>query len=1424
MDADLPAPDPRPASAPMPVPVPGGPLRALWQLFVPVLAMLVLAATLTAALAGLALWLLRSEQGTAWLLARVPGLELRGSEGALLSDRFAVQRLVVRWDGGQQWVAIDDFVGSGLQWRWHPARGKWLGLTAARLQARRVEVNTGPAGPRPIVMPNTLDMPLRIEAAEAAVAELQIDALPALHQVQAQQLQLWAGPGRGYEAQQLAGDWERARIEGSVSFGALPPYALALQAKARSIGEGAPWSAQLRAQGPLARFEVDLQLQGEAATRGAAAPRLEVQAAITPLQAWPLARLRLLTQALDLQALARGVPRSALGGRIDIDSSSREGPLAAEVEIENARPGRWDQGQLPLSRLRARLRSPGQESGRLLIEHFELALADGAQPAGQWQGSGHWSGEQLQIDSRLEALQPQRLDARAAAMQLSGPLAFTLHGLPAPQPSAPTASGRDRRALAVALRSALQGRIEGSPLPVELEIDAQAAARRLQVRTLRARAGSAQATLQLDAARGDKGAWSLRTQGELADFDPLPWWPGPEASAWRQGRHRLSGRWGLDLTLPATSLELARTAPLALAQQVAGSGSLSLEHSQLAGVPLALHLELGQQPGAAAPARLQAELELGGNRLRVQGRGNPLGQGQDDHLQFELQADQLATLAPLARLVPEGAAWAPQRGSADASLRVDGRWPALRSQGQVRLGALQAGTLAARSASAQWRFDTGSEDPLLLTLDAADLAQGQARLARLQAELRGTWRQHRLELAAALPLGPAPALQTALGLVPGAGSLLRASADGQWSGDGRGGGQWAARNAQLALLPWSGQALEPEPGARAWAQTRDLRLALRLDGSAGLQELQAGAGRLQLADATALRWDEVHVDLSGARAAFALRAEVEPFPLAPLLARWQPTLGWQGDLRLAARVDLRVAETVDAEIAFERRDGDLRLSDENASAPFGLSELRLLANAHGGRWELAGAFAGRTLGEASARLNLHTRPEQRWPDADTAIDGLVQAHVANIGIWGNWLPPGWRLSGQMHTVASVGGRIGAPDYSGEVRADSVAVRNLLLGVDVAQGQALLRLRGPAAEIERFTLRGGEGTAQVGGRIDLSGREASRLTLAAERFRVLGRIDRQLVASGQLTLDLAAGKPSLAGRVRVDEGLFDLSRSDAPTLDDDVVLRRDAKPDARVQAAAPTEPRRELKVAVELDLGDKLRVHGRGLDTTLEGRLLVGSKAGRLTLEGTVNAEGGHYAAYGQKLDIARGLLRFSGDVENPVLDVLALRPNLDVDVGVAITGTPSAPRVRLYADGDMSESDKLSWLVLGRASEGLGRADTALLQRAAVALLAGEGEAPTDTLLRNLGLDSLSVHQTDSGNVRETVVSLGKQLSRRWYVGYERGVNATAGTWQLIYRIAQRFTLRAQSGAENSLDVIWVWRLQGEAPAEQAARPAARSR
>jgi translocation and assembly module TamB len=224
------------------------------------------------------------------------------------------------------------------------------------------------------------------------------------------------------------------------------------------------------------------------------------------------------------------------------------------------------------------------------------------------------------------------------------------------------------------------------------------------------------------------------------------------------------------------------------------------------------------------------------------------------------------------------------------------------------------------------------------------------------------------------------------------------------------------------------------------------------------------------------------------------------------------------------------------------------------------------------------------------------------------------------------------------------------------------------------------------------------------------------------------------------------------------------------------------------------------------MGDKLRIRGHGLDAGLRGDLRLTTPAnGRLAVDGSLRTVDGTYQAYGQKLTIDRGILTFTGPVENPRLDIEATRPDVDVRVGVLVTGTAQVPRIRLFSDPEMSDLDKLSWLVVGRASEGVGGADTALLQRAALGLLSGEGPGTTDRLTQAIGLDSISVRQGE-GETKETIVSVGKQISKRWYVGYERGLNATTGSWQLIYRIAQRLSIRAQAGGDNAIDLNWSLR------------------
>jgi len=378
-----------------------------------------------------------------------------------------------------------------------------------------------------------------------------------------------------------------------------------------------------------------------------------------------------------------------------------------------------------------------------------------------------------------------------------------------------------------------------------------------------------------------------------------------------------------------------------------------------------------------------------------------------------------------------------------------------------------------------------------------------------------------------------------------------------------------------------------------------------------------------------------------------------------------------------------------------------------------------------------------------------------------------------------------------------------------VQGTRLGVRNFLQGVNVSDGDVAISLQGTTARIERFEAKAGNGKLKIEGNAELGATPKANLQLTADKFQLLGRVDRKIIASGQGRLQLDAKSLAFDGQFGIDEGLIDFTRSDAPKLSDDVDVVRAkgvAAPADAASAPAVANPSREVALDLRVALGDKLRLRGRGIDTGLSGELRITSPGGRLAVNGSVRAVDGTYAAYGQKLTIDKGVVSFNGALENPRLDIEATRPNIDVRVGVAVSGNASNPRVRLFSEPELSEIDKLSWLVMGRASDGLGRTDTALLQRAALALLAGEGESPSDQLTKAIGLDEIGVRQQTDGDVRETVISLGKQLSRRWYVGYERGLNTTTGNFQLIYRIAQRFTLRAQSGQDNSLDLIWTWR------------------
>lgn len=1359
-------------------------------------------------------WAVGDARGTAWLLARLArvgvGVQVIDPTGPLIGD-FRARQVVVK--AGNTTVTIDEPAWKGLSVAYTPYPATWARLKADALHARRVTVEVRASGDnKPMTLPASLQLPVEIDVDRVTADEVIVPGLTGYPlRDAAVDVHMGMDGGRVHRFARVSVRAEPLLITGEGRIDTLGDKALvvsldAVQAPPSTAGAGQPlpawaralredWQGRLRAKGPLAAFDTTLEVKGRGQT-------LDASATVEPLVPWPLTRLDLKTQAFDVSALVASAPITALTGRVAIAPVDRAqgaaGGLHVEGSLVNTRPGSLAEGHLPVRSLKADVSGQAGAAGPLDIKTFEALLSDGRRDAGVLRATGYWDESRFSLKAELAQVRPSALDPALPAMTLSGPI--TAAG------TWPVGTDGQRGRVPVFTAQAdLDGRLVDFDRDVQVDLEASGDGTRVDVKSLEARSGGARAALAGTAERS-ASAWRVRTQASLVDFDPRPWFPGAPNSAWQAGPHRLNLKADADLTLPDVAAGARKPTPLARAGSVRGSARVDVTPSVLAGVPLSGSVSL-QHAAAAEPVNVEVALAMDGNRVQAQGRVSPDADGARDEWTTQLDLPVLARLAPVLRLVPganESGLLEALNGSLAGKATVVGRWPDMRSTGEAHTVALRAGPLNVSRADLRWTFGTQTDAPLDVVASVDQAAWGTQQVNATQLQLKGTPGNHDVQLRSELRAAP-PAWAEGLShrVPPPAGAptrtLVSLNAHGSLSGGP------LARSGEAPPL-WRGtlQQLDlrsSQTGAAPWVRTGNV--GLEVEGGPSPRFVMS-AGRADIFTA-GLRWDRIewHPEQGLRTQQLDMQAELEPLAVAPLLARAQPEFGWGGDLRIGGKVVVKQAGDFSADIVLERVSGDLTVTDDGGTQALGLSDLVLSLNVQDGVWTFTQGLAGKRLGVAAGAFVARTSPQRAWPDADAPLQGVFEAQVEDLGTWGAWVPTGWRLGGRMRTTAGLGGRFGAPEYTGQMVGSGISVRNVLEGVNVTDGEVDITLRGDTARINKLTARGGTGTVNLMGDASFGESPEARLQLKADAFQLLARVDRRIVVSGQGEVALDRENVRVEGRFGVDEGLIDFTRSDAPALGGDVVVvnRSDDEPEA-----VPVPQRhRNVSINVAINLGERLRLRGRGIDTGLQGELRISTPNGFPSFNGSIRAVGGTYAAYQQKLTIDRGVISFNGPVNDPRLDIEATRPNLDVRVGVTITGSALNPRIRLFSDPDMSDIDKLSWLMLGRASDGLGSSDTALLQRAAMALLAGDSPGVTDQVLSTFGLDDLSVRQTE-GDTRDTVVSLGKQLSRRWYVGYERGLNATQGTWQLIYRIARRFTLRAQSGLDNSLDVIWTWR------------------
>lgn len=751
--------------------------------------------------------------------------------------------------------------------------------------------------------------------------------------------------------------------------------------------------------------------------------------------------------------------------------------------------------------------------------------------------------------------------------------------------------------------------------------------------------------------------------------------------------------------------------------------------------------------------KLTADIDLNG-RLRGQPAkllatfAGGLEQGELSALDIRLGDNRISGKAALQQrlsgqlllAMPRlGQLWPGLQGQLNGQLDLAGSVYA--PQGQLQLQGQRLALADQRLQQLKLDASLNSAQRGQITLQALGIALGETELGRLDANATGNQHQQSFELQLQGPL-----LNSQLAL---AGKLDK----GNWRG-----------SLSRAEVQSSGQ---------DW----------RLQQPASLQRL--ANGQLSLG---AHCWRSGEASLCGTEQRLLpqpkLNYQLSNFPMDSLAALWPEDFAWQGEINGRLQLDLP-ASGPNGRLELDAGSGIWRIRDQQQWLEFAYDSLRLSTQLRPQRIDSLFELHGPAIGELSLQAQLDPRPASKPLSGSFRLNGLDLALVRPF------VPMVERIAGQLNGAGTLSGGLLAPQINGNLRVQGGEIAGGELPMNIEQLQLLARIEGERLQLEGDWRSGEQGQGSLNGELSWADGLRADMQLRGSRLPVTVEPYAALEVEPDLRLSLHDEQLSLAGKVLIPSGKIEVRELPPSTVQvssDAQVLGRD---NAQQKATA-------IAMDIDVEVGQqRLTFSGFGLNAELLGRVHIGND---LDTRGELSLNKGRFRAYGQRLNVRRARLLFAGPIDQPFLDIEAVRQVDDVTAGLRLSGNAAQPTSTVFSEPAMSQEQALSYLIMGRPL-GQGGGDNNMLAQAALAL-GMAGSAPlVNSLAQGLGISDFQLDTQGSG-VTTSVVASGN-LSERLSLHYGVGVFEPANTIALRYELSRRLYLEAASGLASSLDLFY---------------------
>lgn len=341
-----------------------------------------------------------------------------------------------------------------------------------------------------------------------------------------------------------------------------------------------------------------------------------------------------------------------------------------------------------------------------------------------------------------------------------------------------------------------------------------------------------------------------------------------------------------------------------------------------------------------------------------------------------------------------------------------------------------------------------------------------------------------------------------------------------------------------------------------------------------------------------------------------------------------------------------------------------------------------------------------------------------------------------------------------------------------------------------------------------------GSLNIAGEWDLN-KSTGFIKTMLDHYPIVQRADRFAMMSGEIMINVNLPKIDLKGKLTANAGWASIDIKDTiPSVDSDVVV---LKPGQTTIETPSSNASNDLHMNLMVDLGPRFYLVGMGLNSGLVGAITLVQDQGRLTAEGEFRTRGGAIEAYGQRLQIAKGEISFGGNIANPSLDIEAIRRGLEVEAGLRVIGTAKKPKITLVSYPDVSEVEKLSWLIMGRGPDSSG-ADLALLFSVGGSLIGGEEPFYRRMGIDEVGVKSGTVGDTDNILPARTVADstayrgyedtnqlfyAAKKFGEAWRVSVEQALAGSGTVVRCSYKLMQYLAVDLKVGTVNGLELLY---------------------